>query len=107
MVLDNGSSDNSVECARVCGARVVNAARKGYGSALIEGNKQAKGKYIIMGDSDDSYNFEEIFPFLNELRNGKEFIMGNIIYIFTETPFLKTKMPISVITDIGMAHSCF
>lgn len=77
LVVDNGSSDHSVSYAKACGARVVKAVSKGYGSALHEGNKQAKGRYIIMGDSDDSYNFEEILPFLEELRNGKEFVMGN------------------------------
>lgn len=77
LVVDNGSSDNSIQYAEACGARVVKAECRGYGSVLIEGNKQAKGKYIIMADSDDSYNFEEILPFLEELRNGKEFVIGN------------------------------
>ena len=77
LVVDNGSSDYSVQYAKACGARVVKAAHRGYGSALIEGNKQANGRYIIMGDSDDSYNFEEILPFLDELRKGKEFVIGN------------------------------
>lgn len=77
LVADNGSSDDSVSCAKACGARVVRVPSRGYGSALIEGNKQAKGRYIIMGDSDDSYNFEEILPLLEELRAGKEFVIGN------------------------------
>lgn len=77
LVADNGSSDNSVSYAKACGARVVEAAVRGYGGALIEGIKQAKGRYIIMGDSDDSYNFEEILPFWEELRDGKEFVIGN------------------------------
>lgn len=77
LVVDNGSSDHSVRYAKACGARVVEAVSKGYGSALMEGNRQAKGRYIIMGDSDDSYNFEEILPFLEELRDGKEFVIGN------------------------------
>lgn len=77
LVADNGSSDNSVLYAKACGARVVKAECRGYGSALIEGNRQAKGRYIIMGDSDDSYNFEEILPILEELREGKEFVIGN------------------------------
>jgi len=77
LVVDNGSSDNSAKYAADCGARVIKAEQRGYGSALITGNKQAEGKYIIMGDSDDSYNFEEILPILEELRNGKEFVMGN------------------------------
>ncbi len=77
LVVDNGSSDHSVQYAKACGARVVKAEHRGYGSALLEGNKQAKGRYIIMGDSDDSYNFEEILMFLDELRKGKEFVIGN------------------------------
>lgn len=77
LVADNGSTDHSVQYARACGARVVTAPCKGYGSALIEGNKQARGRYIIMGDSDDSYHFEEISPLLDELRDGKEFVIGN------------------------------
>lgn len=77
LVVDNGSTDKSIEYALACGARVVKAENRGYGSALLEGNRQAKGRYIIMGDSDDSYNFEEILPFLEELRSGKEFVMGN------------------------------
>lgn len=77
LVADNGSSDDSVRYAKACGARVIQVERRGYGSALIEGNKQAKGKYIIMGDSDDSYNFEEILPILEELRKGTEFVIGN------------------------------
>lgn len=74
LIADNGSSDHSVQYAKACGARVVKAAHRGYGSALIEGNKQAKGRYIIMGDSDDSYHFEEISPFLDELRSGKNLL---------------------------------
>lgn len=77
LVVDNGSSDHSVSYAKACGARVVKAVSRGYGSALLEGNRQAKGRYIITGDCDDSYNFEEILPLLDELRNGKEFVIGN------------------------------
>lgn len=77
LVADNGSSDHSVLYAKSCGARVVTAPVRGYGGALIEGNKQAKGRYIIMGDSDDSYSFEEILPLLEELRAGNEFVIGN------------------------------
>ena len=77
LVADNGSSDHSVPYAEACGARVVHVATRGYGSALLEGTRQARGRYIIMGDSDDSYHFEEIAPFLEALRNGKEFVIGN------------------------------
>ena len=77
LVADNGSRDNSVKIAKENGARVVNVEQKGYGSALINGSKQAKGKYTIMGDADDSYNFLELMPILKELRNGNDFVIGN------------------------------
>ena len=59
------------------GARVVNVKEKGYGIALINGARQAIGKYIIMGDSDDSYNFLEIMPILKLLREGNDLVIGN------------------------------
>ncbi len=77
LIADNGSTDGSQEIARRNGARVVDVPIKGYGSALIEGTKQAKGKYIIMGDADDSYDFSNIMPFVEKLREGYELVMGN------------------------------
>lgn len=77
LVADNGSTDSSCEIARECGARVVNVSRRGYGSALREGTAQAKGKYVIMGDADDSYDFENLQPFVDELRKGNDLVMGN------------------------------
>ena len=77
LIADNGSNDGSQEIARKNGARVVDVPVKGYGSALIEGTKQAKGKYIIMGDADDSYDFSNIMPFVKKLREGYELVMGN------------------------------
>lgn len=75
LIADNGSTDGSQEIARRNGARVVNVPRKGYGSALIEGTKEAKGKYCIMGDSDDSYDFSNIMPFVEKLREGYDLVM--------------------------------
>ncbi len=63
--------------ARDHGARVVNVARKGYGSALQGGIAAARGKYIIMGDADDSYDFTRLEPFVDRLRQGDELVMGN------------------------------
>ena len=77
VVSDNGSSDGSQEIAERCGARVVNVPIRGYGAALIYGGKAARGKYIIMGDSDDSYDFSALLPFVSALRSGSELVMGN------------------------------
>ena len=77
LIADNGSTDGSQEIARKNGARVVDVPRKGYGSALIEGTKAAYGKYCIMGDADDSYDFSNIMPFVEKLREGYELVMGN------------------------------
>ncbi|MBZ5547030.1 MAG: glycosyltransferase family 2 protein [Acidobacteriia bacterium] len=77
VVSDNGSTDGSQEIARSCGARVVDVPIRGYGAALIYGSRAARGKYIIMGDSDDSYDFSDMLPFVRELRGGSELVMGN------------------------------
>ncbi|BDS11095.1 glycosyltransferase family 2 protein [Aureispira anguillae] len=74
---DNGSTDGSIQIAKSMGARVINIKEKGYGSALIGGMKAAKGKYIIMGDSDDSYDFSTLMPYVNKLREGYDLVMGN------------------------------
>jgi glycosyltransferase involved in cell wall biosynthesis len=74
---DNGSTDGSQALAEGLGARVIAVPRKGYGSALMGAIEAAKGKYVIMGDSDDSYDFANLGPFLNELRNGYDLVMGN------------------------------
>lgn len=76
IVADNGSVDGSIEIAARLGARVVHVKEKGYGSALRGGIEGARGKWIIMGDSDDSYDFSEIGGFIRELRNGAEMVMG-------------------------------
>lgn len=77
LVVDNGSTDNSVELARAAGARVVEEKQKGYGSALRRGIAEAHGKYIVMGDSDGSYDFLRIKDFLPKLREGYDMVMGN------------------------------
>ncbi|WMX12487.1 MULTISPECIES: glycosyltransferase family 2 protein [unclassified Aureispira] len=74
---DNGSTDRSIEIAESLGARVINIPQKGYGSALIGGIKAAKGKYVIMGDSDDSYDFSRLMPYVEKLREGNDLVMGN------------------------------
>lgn len=77
LIADNGSTDDSQEIARKNGARVVNITEKGYGAALIGGCNAAYGKYVIMGDSDDSYDFLNLMPFVEKLREGYELVMGN------------------------------
>ena len=77
VVADNGSTDSSQEIARTLNARVIQVPLKGYGSALWAGFKEAKGKYIIMGDADDSYSLDNLEPFVNELRRGSDLVMGN------------------------------
>jgi glycosyltransferase involved in cell wall biosynthesis len=76
IVADNGSSDESPAIASHLGARVVHVTTKGYGSALMGGIATAKGKYIIMGDADDSYDFLEIPKFLERLRQGYDLVQG-------------------------------
>lgn len=77
IVADNGSTDGSVQAAEQHGARVVHCPLKGYGNALIAGFQAAHGKYLIMGDADDSYNFEEIDDFVERLRGGDDLVMGS------------------------------
>jgi len=76
LIADNGSTDGSQELARNAGARVVDISNKGYGSALIGGIDAARGKYILMGDADQSYDFSELPRFLSKLREGFELVMG-------------------------------
>jgi len=77
LVSDNGSTDGSQTIAQNEGARVVTTEIRGYGAALINGIQHAKGKYVIMGDADDSYDFENLMPFLQQLREGYDLVMGN------------------------------
>jgi hypothetical protein len=77
VIADNGSTDGSRELARAAGARVVEVERRGYGSALQAGIAAARGRYVIMGDADDSYDFTDLKPFLDRLRAGDDLVMGN------------------------------
>jgi glycosyltransferase involved in cell wall biosynthesis len=77
VVSDNGSTDGSQALATAAGARVVHAPIRGYGGALINGIEAAHGRYIIMGDADDSYDLGNLGPFIAELRAGKDVVMGN------------------------------
>ena len=77
VVGDNGSTDGSREIARRCGARVVDVKLRGYGAAVYFASLAARGKYIIMGDSDESYDFSNLMPFVEKLREGCDLVMGN------------------------------
>jgi glycosyltransferase involved in cell wall biosynthesis len=77
IVADNGSTDGSQALAEGLGARVAPVADRGYGAALAGGFAAARGRYIIMGDSDDSYDFSEMMPIVEKLREGFDLVMGN------------------------------
>jgi glycosyltransferase involved in cell wall biosynthesis len=77
VIADNGSTDGSQSLAEHAGARVVNVPEKGYGSALMGGILAAKGRYIIMGDADDSYDFVNLKLYVEKLREGYDLVMGN------------------------------
>lgn len=77
LVADNGSTDGSQAIAEALGARVVAVPERGYGAALIAGIRAARGRYVIMGDSDDSYDFTALDPFVAKLREGYGLVMGN------------------------------
>lgn len=77
LIADNGSTDKSPDIAQHEGARVIAVPEKGYGNALIAGIQAAQGKFIIMGDSDDSYDFTNLDGFVKLLRDGNDLVMGN------------------------------
>ncbi len=77
LVADNGSSDGSQALAEAAGARVIAVAERGYGAALRAGIEAARGRYVIMGDADDSYDFSRLEPFVEKLREGYPLVMGN------------------------------
>jgi len=77
LIADNGSTDGSREIAEKRGARVVPVTDLGYGAALTEGIQAASGRYVIMGDADDSYDFSALMPFIERLRDGADLVMGN------------------------------
>jgi glycosyltransferase involved in cell wall biosynthesis len=77
IIADNGSTDGSQDVARGCGAVVVDVLTRGYGNALQGGIAAARGKFVIMGDADDSYDFTALAPFVEKLREGYDLVMGN------------------------------
>lgn len=77
IVADNGSTDGSREIARRHGARVVEVSTRGYGAALAAGISAARGRFVVMADADDSYALDDLGPFVTELRDGADLVMGN------------------------------
>jgi hypothetical protein len=77
LIADNGSTDGSQAMAQAEGARVVAVPEKGYGAALMGGIVAAHGRYVVMGDADDSYDFENLDGMLEHLRGGADLVMGN------------------------------
>jgi len=103
IIADNGSSDNSVEIAEKTGAKVVHQPVKGYGSAYMAGFAAAQGKYIVMGDSDDSYDWTDLQRFIQPLREGADMVIGNRVggtIIKGAMPFLHRYFGVPVLTTM-------
>lgn len=77
IVADNGSTDSSAAIAANAGARVIHVAERGYGAALLAGIQAARGRYVVMGDADASYDFRQTGNLLSGLRNGADMVVGN------------------------------
>lgn len=104
IIADNGSTDNSIKIAKKCEIKIVNVKEKGYGSALFHGIKASKSQYIIMGDADDSYDFEELNLFYEKLKEGNDLVIGNRFLGGIEKgamPFLHKYLGNPVLSFIG------
>ena len=104
IVADNGSTDGSQQIAMDLGARVVPVAEPGYGNALAGGIAAARGRYVIMGDADDSYDFSTLGPFVEGLRAGNDLVVGNRFLGSIEPgamPFLHKYLGNPVLSFIG------
>jgi hypothetical protein len=77
LVVDNGSTDRSVEVAQAAGARVIHERRRGYGQAYLRGFSDARGDFIVMGDSDDTYDFSDLDALIAPLADGADMVLGN------------------------------
>jgi glycosyltransferase involved in cell wall biosynthesis len=77
LLADNGSTDGSQSLAQAAGARIIQIARRGYGATLIGGIEAAQGRFVIMADADDSYDFAELDDFVDQLRGGFQVVVGN------------------------------
>lgn len=104
LISDNGSTDGSQDIARRLGARVVDCPVRGYGAALSRGIEAAEGRFVLMGDSDDSYHFDEALPMVQRLRDGADVCMGTRLkgrIMPGAMPFLNRWLGNPVLTTIG------
>lgn len=104
VVADNGSRDDSIGVAERAGARVVRVAERGYGHALAAGIRAARGRFVVMGDSDGSYDWSNVMPFLQLLRGGHDLVMGNRFRGGIERgamPFLHRYLGNPFLTSVG------
>ena len=104
LVADNGSDDHSVEIANNHGARVVHVERRGYGAALWKGIQSARGRFILFADADDSYYVSQLPLFLEEMRGGGQFVIGNRFGLGVEPgamPLLNRYVGNPVLSGIG------
>lgn len=104
LIADNGSTDGSQDLARKLGARVVECPVRGYGAALMCGIEAAAGRFVVMGDSDDSYHFDEALPLVQKLREGADVCMGTRFrgrIMPGAMPFLNRYLGNPVLTTVG------
>jgi glycosyltransferase involved in cell wall biosynthesis len=116
VVVDNGSTDNSVAVARATGARVVHEPARGYGNACRRGLSDARGRYLVMGDSDGTYDFAALPDFVRPLIGGVDMVIGNRLnekmedgampwlHRYVGNPVLTGTMNVLYRSDIGDAH---
>jgi glycosyltransferase involved in cell wall biosynthesis len=116
VVVDNGSTDGSVAVARAAGARVIHEPARGYGNACRRGLVEARGRYMVMGDSDGTYDFSALPAFIEPLQNGADMVVGNRLnremekgampwlHRYVGNPVLTGTMNILFGSDIGDAH---
>jgi glycosyltransferase involved in cell wall biosynthesis len=117
IVADNGSTDRSIEICREHGVRVVHQPRRGYGNAYLKGIAAARGRYIVMADSDNTYDLTEIGRFIAPLRDGYDLAMGNRFkgrilpgamtwsHRYIGNPVLSGMLKVMFSTDVGDSHS--
>jgi glycosyltransferase involved in cell wall biosynthesis len=116
VVVDNGSSDRSVVMAKAAGARVIHEPDRGYGNACRRGLSEARGRYLVMGDSDGTYDFGALPAFVEPLQNGADMVVGNRLnrgmekgampwlHRYVGNPVLTGIMNVLFRSDIGDAH---